>query len=373
MSSQPNAVPPIEPTPAYTNPQTINTNSNFENPNNIGTNPPMSFEPEKTPIKSKQKKIIFIVIILVVLAGVGFGTYYVLNYTNILNKNNNTIDIKTKNIEINVGDNVPDKIEDLAVITNTQPSNCSFDTSGVDKTKVGVYEYTVTCGSLSNTGKITVVDNAKLNIKLETLYKAKGETFTASDFIKDNSDVKLEFVDSSEIEKFLADGPGTYAVKLKATVDNDTTEVEGKLVVLEYPLKGFLTCTGEAKTIENSKATEAVGDMFTIINGDTVKNGYGKVAYEVHIFDYQNASDEFAQLITKYNNEGTLTINNVTGDIVINEANKTITIKNEIKNEDIIQKYGESNVKDYNTIRDYFNKLNTQNPGSYTCKYEKSN
>ena len=113
--------------------------------------------------------------------------------------------------------------------------------------------------------------------------------------------------------------------------------------------------------------------MFTIINGDTVKNGYGKVAYEVHIFDYQNASDEFAQLITKYNNEGTLTINNVTGDIVINEANKTITIKNEIKNEDIIQKYGESNVKDYNTIRDYFNKLNTQNPGSYTCKYEKSN
>lgn len=373
---QPNVAPPIEPTPAYTNPQTINPNptSGFENPNTIGTNPPMSFEPEKTPIKNKQKKIIFIVIILVVLAGVGFGTYYVLNYTNLLNKNTNPIDIKTKNIEINVGDSIPDKIEDLAVISNIEPSSCSFDTSEVDNSKAGVYEYTVSCNSLSNTGKITVIDNSKLDIELETIYKAKGETFTASEFVKNNNDVKLEFVDSSEIEEYLAGGPGTYSIKLKATVDNQSKEIEGKLVVLEYPLKGFYTCTGSAQTIENSKATETIGNKFVIVNGGSVVNGYGKVAYEVHTFNFSNATSEFAELITKYNNEGTLTINNVTGEVNIDEENKNIVITKELKNEDVVKKYGETNVKDYASIRDYYNKLNgSQTNGTYTCKYEKSN
>ena len=376
LPPQPNAVPPIAPTPAYTNPQTINTNPTpgFESSNNIGTNPPMSFEAEKQPIKNKQKKLIFIIIIIVVLAGVGFGTYYVLNYTNLLNNNNATaIDIKTKNIEIAVGDDIPNTLADLAVISGIDASKCTFDTSNVDNTKTGVYEYTVSCNNLSNTGKITVKDSSKLNVALEPVYKAKGETLTASEFSKNNNDIKLEFVDSSEIEKYLTSEPGIYTVKLKATVDNDSKELEGKLIMLEYPIKGFYTCTGSAQTLENSNIKDTVGDMFIIINGGNVVNGYGKVAYEIHTFDFSGAASDYAEMVTKYNNEGTLTINDVTGDVTIDDNNKTITIKKELKNEDVIKKYGEENIKDYASIRDYYNKLNTQNPGSYTCKYEKSN
>lgn len=360
-----NPVPPVAPTPAYTNPQMVNPG--FESPNGIGSNPPLSFEPEKepTPKKKANNKLIFIIIVVVVLAGVGFGTYYVLNYTNILNGGANNVNIKTNDLEVNLGDELSTNINDYASITGTDAKNCSLNTMNVNKSSAGVYEYTITCGEMHKTGKITVVDNSELKVDLNTVYKTKGENLEAMEFAKEGSDVKLEFVDSSEVEKYLSGNAGTYKVKLKATEDSKSSEVEGKLIVLENELKGFLTCTSTPQDITDLSAKMTVGERFAIVT-DGTNNIFGNFAQEVHTFDFSEGdASQYDELLEKYNNGEDIELNNITGEVSFND-NKTITITNDKSVDELNTSYGADNLKTYSSIRTYF----TTNL-KYECKFSK--
>ena len=116
--------PPFEAPPAYTNPQTIEpVTNNYEPQGSIGMTPPVSLEAEKKP-KKEPNKTLFIVIVLIALAAVGLGTYYVLNYTDLFAKKEE-ITIETKNIEINIGEALPESITEYATITGTIVSNCN--------------------------------------------------------------------------------------------------------------------------------------------------------------------------------------------------------------------------------------------------------
>lgn len=364
-----NSVPPAAPQPAYTNPQAINQNT-------IGTTPPISYEPEKKPKMKKNNKILFIIIIVLVLALVGFGTYYVLNYTDLINKSSSTVTISTKNLEFEMGNALSDNVADYAEINGTSATNCTLDKQNVDITKAGVYEYTVTCGETQKTGKITIIDNSPLKVTLADVYKVKGENLEAKEFAEEGSNYNYEFVDNSEVEKYLSSNPGTYTIKIRVT-DNNTNknaEVDGNLIILSNPLKGFLTCSSKEQNVENSNAKMIVNERFAILDGSTVANAYGNVTYEIYQFTYTD-DEEFQNLLNAYNTTGTVSINNITGKTVVDETNKTITITNLRKNEDVIAEYGADNLQNYTTIKKYFSgdtATNTQGLG-YECNYEKSN
>lgn len=354
----------VEPTPAYTNPQTINPAPmpGFESSDTIGTQPPISLEPEKQP-KKKTNKVLFIIIILILLAGVGFGTYYVLNYTDLLSKAEQ-ISIVTNDLEINMGDPLSTNISDYATITGTDSKNCSLNTMDVDNKKEGTYEFKITCGETIKTGTIKVVDNSVLEVETQKVYKAKGETLEANEFIKDaNSALTYQFVDETSINSLLNGEAGTYTVKIRVTSKNNKSiEVDATLVIMQYAIKGYLVCSTNEQNIENSNASMTVSEKFAIVNDGN--NGYGKIAEEIHTFKFTDET-EYSNLLATYKTENKITINNITGSTTFDDTTLTITIANEKENDKVVSEYGEVNLQNYSTIKTHFEKTL-----GYKCVYE---
>jgi hypothetical protein len=329
----------------------------------IGTNPPISLEASKEP-KKKGNKTAFVVIIIILLVGVGLGTYYVLNYTDLLIKRE-SITVTTNNLTFNVGDELPDSISEYATISGTSASNCTFDISKVDVSTEGTYSYTVTCSNTEKQGVITIVDNALLAVITKTVYTVKGSTVKAKDFVKDPSDkITYSFVNEDEVKTALSGDLGTYTVKIKAVSNSKEVEVEAKLVLLSYKIKGYAVCSSKEQQITNAIMIES---KKLAIADDGGSNAYGKVAFNVYKFKYSDET-EYAKVVADYNEKGTITINSVTGDAEFDDATLTVTITKEIGNTELYGEYGEANMKDYVSIRSYFtDKL------EYTCVYEKAN
>lgn len=358
----------IEPMPSFTNPQTINPGPmpGFENPNSIGTTPPISLEPEKNP-KKKSNKLLFILIVLVVLAAVGFGTFYVLSYTNILNNNASQIKIETKDLEVNVDDRLSANISDYATITGTAASNCSVNTLSVDITKIGTYEYTILCGETKKTGTIRVVDNAELEVAIKTVYKAKGESLEAKEFAKEeNNNLTFEFIENDEVKNILNRETGTYTVKLRVSnKNNKTVELNANLVIVENPIKGYLTCSTNAQNISDINGTMIVKERFAISSVGTT-NTYGGFAFEIHEFKI-NDETQYNNYIATYKTEKSITINNITGnDVSFDNNTRTITIINELDNDKIKNEYGASTFETYSSLSKYFKETL-----GYSCRYDR--
>lgn len=386
-------VSPTEAPQAYTNPQTINnpqsteTNTQttpnsvpnasdaptpmpiFESSSQIGTTPPISLEPDKKP-KKKTNKLTFILLIVIVLAAIGFGTFYVLKYTNIMNKKPKVI-ISANPLEFSIGETLPEEIDVYANVTGTALSNCTKDLSKVNTSVAGVYEYTIKCGSSEKTGSITILDNAELVVAVKTVYKVKGETLEAKEFAKeDKTNITYEFVNQTDVDNALKGEAGTYTLKVKATDinNNKSVEVDVKLVVMEYPIKGTLTCTSKSQNIPNLSGEMIVADRFAIVDDTkTNKNNiYGNVASEVYTFVFSDEA-EYNTYVSTYNNEGTLIINDITGEVTFDNATKTITITRELDNNALKTEYGEATFENYTSIKAYFEETK-----GYTCGYERS-
>lgn len=353
--------PPIENKPienAYTNVNSINPNSVSNN--SIGTNPPISLNSEKTP-KKKGNKTLFVIIVLLLLIGVGLGTYYVLNYTDLLVKKS-SVNISTKNMTLNVGDSISNNVNDFATITGTSSNNCILNTNNIDLTKEGTYKFTVTCSNIVKEGTVTVVDNKPINIETQTVYSIKGEQLEAKMFVKNlDDDLIYEIDNKSEIENV---DLGTYTVKIKASNSSGKeANAEAKLVILEYKVKGYTVCTMAESEIEKAIMTRST-KLAIVEDGN---NSFGNIVLDIYAFKY-NDKEEYDKLVNEYLENKTLTINDITGDVDYNDSTQTIIITKELDAVEIKSTYGD-NVPNHGAIRTYF----TQSLGYQTCTYEKAN
>ena len=348
------------PEPAFTNPQNINPMPGFENSNIIGTPPPANFEPDKQP-KKKTHKFIFIIIVLILLAAVGFGTYYILKYTNILNLNN-SVKIEPKDIEFNIGDVLSDSVQDYANITGTDIKNCSINLNEVRQNidKEGTYKFIVECGETQATGNFVIKDNKEIEVDLLTVVKAKNETVEAKEFIKDEEELTIEFVDESKVQEILQGENGIYDVDLTISNGSKTKDVKGQLVIIDYPVKGYLTCSKEEDK-NNYKLTTY--EKFAISLDSAKVNVYGGFAQEIFSLEFNSESD-YANYVATYKSSNTLTIDDMTGPVAFDNTKKTITFTNILDNEEVYNRYSQDNIKTYRTIIDYFKGQ------KYTCIYE---
>ena len=355
------------PEPAYTNSSSIPTPGSmpgFESSSTIGTTPPLSLEPEGQPQK-KTNKTLFVVIVIIVLAGVGFGTFYVLKYTNLLNNKVAKISIVPKNFELEVGASVPSgNNADYATVTGTDISTCHVDTTKIDTSKAGEYEFVITCGETHRTGKVTVVES--LNITLKQVVKSINETLEPSEFVENADGLTITFVDEETVKANLQ-AKGTYKIKLNVKNSaGQEKEVEGELVVNEYTVKGYLVCSTVPQNVSSINAQKVTSERFAIadING-TNSNDFADIAYEEVTYTYTNDVD-YQNLKTKYQTDKTITIEDLSGEASFDDTNKSITFSKSVERSELETKYGQDNIAKYSTLRSYFEGQ------SYTCVYRKA-
>ena len=355
------------PEPAYTNPNTINPGGSmpgFESSSTIGTTPPLSLEPEVQPQK-KTNKTLFIIIVLVVLVGVGFGTFYVLKYTNLVNKKVAKVSIVPKNIEVYLGAELPQNNNEYATVTGTDISSCTVDKTKVDTSKVGEYKYTITCGETHREGTVTVTEGGELTVELKQVVKKINDPLEAKEFAVDSTDLTFEFVEEETVKANLGTA-GTYPVKLKVTDKySRTKEVEGELVVVEYSIKGYLICSKEEDMAAiGAKKTTAERFAIADING-TNSNDFANMAYEDATFTY-TSDVNYQNLKTKYNTDKTVTIDTYSGAATFDDNAKSITFSKDLVISELENTIGKDNLAKYGTIRSYY-----EGQG-YSCIYRKA-
>lgn len=353
--------------PAYTNPQTITPMPGFENSSVIGTTPPVSLENENQPKKkNKNNKTLFVIIIIIVLFGIGFGTYYILKYTDILAKKPK-VEITMKNVEVNIGDSLSTDINVYASVNGTDIKNCVLkNITDVDTSSEGNYSIMVSCGEVSKSGVVKVVDNRELSVVTKKVYKVKGETIDVKEFIVDeNDEYTYEFVDKEKVEGYLNGEFGNHVVKIKVTNGAKIKEVETELYVLEHGIRGYLLCKSKEQNLKDSSTKKQEEQRLSIANDEN--NSFGNVASVVYTFKFADET-EYANYLAKYKTDGVITIDNISGNTKFDDENLTIVINNDRNSEEVINEYGNNNMRNYGTMRAYFEKTL-----GYSCTYKVGN
>ena len=127
--------------------------TNFGTPNmvnptkveNIGVVPPSDGNEKK---KKPMNKFLFILLIVVLIAGVAFGVYYFLN----ISKNN--VKLTTKEITIGIGEAVPDDVKSYTTSISGNTNLCSVNIRNVNPLAIGEYPVTITCNNKTYETKV---------------------------------------------------------------------------------------------------------------------------------------------------------------------------------------------------------------------------
>ncbi len=356
-----------------------NANNNYsseffgiENPNNTmnyqtPSKPNNKFDIKTffTEIINDKNKLVFIAIVIIAILAVGIGTYIILKVTRSAGSRN--VDITLNNLEVYVGDTLPGR-SSFATVKGMNIENCKFDLSKINTTRAGTYEFTVTCGSVSKTGNVKVLDNHQLENSLVDVIKVKNQKLTVDEFLKSPSpNYTYKFTDKDAVQQDLRN-VGEYEVSITATnTENKSFEIKGKLYVVNYEIKGYLTCSNKAQTVPNSSATYVVSNRFGIsYNKDQNSNIYSGLGFEIYTFTFSDQV-EYSSYVKTYNTSGSVVVNNVTSDnITFDDVNRQISITSKLNNIDLYNKYGENIFNKYSTLRTYYTKtLNND------CTYSK--
>ena len=290
-------------------------NNNFGMMGGVPTPPPMPEEPKKDS-KKKINMPLLIVLAVVLVAAIGFGVYYFL----VLSKPSVPAPtIKPKFTEVELGTEIGETPADYVSVTGVALSTCTLDTN-LDSMTVGTYEFTVTCGNLSQTGTVKVEDTKAPTVTTKNLVVAPDVEVMPEDFVasyNDYSEVTFEFeeeVDTSTV--------GEYKVSIIASDEYDNTNtIEATLTVSEDAPVEYLYCTREEET--EQKAIAIAGYRFGITNDGSIYEGTEKIiAYKFEDEEGYNAA------VTEIDEDGSLDGYEANISMDADALTITITIEN---------------------------------------------
>ena len=348
-----NAPQPIPGTaPAATNPTVANSNG-FVEPSkveNIGTQPPQE-EKKQKPIN----KILFVILILALMAGVAYGVYYYLRL-------GNNIKVNPKTVTVAMNEPLSSNVSDYATVKGTAAKNCSVITNEVDNTKIGSYKYTIKCGNKEYTGTIKIVEpkiepnsNSDLTVTLKDVKVTVGESVTVDEFIVADScnkeNCQFAFTNETGVTGNLQ-SPGTYTVAIDASADDtESTTIYANLIVLSSEYKLFAVC---AKTDNNAEITDRIA--FNTVNE------FNDTAYRIYKYTFDTENDYNAVASNKLSR---ITYNDITGNASYNDEEKTVSIFVNLDKATLTSEYGSEFPSAYNEITSYYKDK------GYTCILEK--
>ena len=178
-----------------------NPQTNIPNPNNnigmmggVPVPPPIPEEPKN---KGKKKLIntpLLIILIVVLIAAIGYGVYYFLTTSK---SSSNQVTVTPTLSELELGSEIGIDAAFYGRITpSSAASSCTVDTD-LDTSKVGTYEYTITCnGKTTEPHTVEVKDTTAPKVEVKEVIVLPGTTVEADDFIEsatDESDVTFAF------------------------------------------------------------------------------------------------------------------------------------------------------------------------------------
>ncbi len=363
-----NDVPPVEPvTPVapvnYDVPETINNFNATPFLNEIGTVPPIPNVPVNNNLgdinnnnnipkkKGGMNKILFVLIITLALTAVGVGVYIFLN----LNNQSKKVSVAVKNVQIELGGEVSNKLEDYATFTNISSSVCTLDTTKITDTSVldATYDFTITCNGLTYNGKAKIVDSVNPEVVSDTVTISVNEEVNAEDFIsecKDASNCTYKFKDESQVRNYIKKA-GTYddIIILVSDAANNTIEVKVTLIV-EEGASLFISCS--------KNGSEEI-TKFVLDNETNQFNG--QVLREI---SFKLSEEDYFKFKTENNNKVTVTYEGITGTAIYDDDNYVLTISKELSTTEIENEFGKDLPKTFSGLRKQINSM------GYSCSLE---
>ena len=297
-----------------------NPQTNIPNPNNnigmmggVPVPPPIPEEPKN---KGKKKLIntpLLIILIVVLIAAIGYGVYYFLTTSK---SSSNQVTVTPTLSELELGSEIGIDAAFYGRITpSSAASSCTVDTD-LDTSKVGTYEYTITCnGKTTEPHTVEVKDTTAPKVEVKEVIVLPGTTVEADDFIEsatDESDVTFAF--EEEIDTSVE---GEYDVNIIASDEyENTTTVVGHLVVDANAPQVFMYCNRDETT--QQPATAYSEYRFGIDNQGLFYNGQKTISYE---FDNE---DDYSQAVQAIESNGSL--DGYEGRIFMDDDSYLITI-----------------------------------------------
>lgn len=217
-------------------------------PNMLGAVPTPPVMGPSTGKQKKEKKplsktTILLMAVLLILV-IGCGVYFVLNGSK---ASVSKVSITANDMFLDLGKPLSTQVSDYGTVQGYDIKNCTLDTSKVDLTKMGSYEYKITCGSTEKTGTIVLQDNVAPEVTLREVNVIPGATVSLEDFIvtcDDFTACSYELADSSQTLESLTETEGTYQIEILVSDEYENQKkVTATLVVsLNAPVK-FMYCT----------------------------------------------------------------------------------------------------------------------------------
>lgn len=274
----------------------------------VPTPPPLPPEDTKKKKKKGNNKAALIILIVVLIAGVGFGLYYVL----VMSKETTSASVRiTPTLtEVERGLAVELIASNFATVTNYDINSCTVETD-LDTLTVGTYQYTVSCGNETASQTVTVTDTSAPFATVREVIVSPGEEVTPQDFIygidEDIANCTFAFVNPVDTS---AVGTQEVEITISDEYENETT-VTGTLTVADNAPQTYLYCASDDTTTEKSYrfAIDASGNLYNAKNLVT--------------YTYEDEA-AYSSAIREYRANGSL--NNTTGIATFDSYNLQITI-----------------------------------------------
>ena len=293
-------------------------------PTNIGVVPPSNDNKKQ---KKPMNKFIFIIFIIVLMAGVAYGVYF------FLNKSNNTVKLTTKELTIGIGEIVPDDVKSYTTSITGNSSICSVDNKDVDSSQIGEYKVTIKCNDKTYETKVIVADKEAPKVSLNVVFRQVGTSVNVESFVKsctDPSNCKTTFKNPDEINKYLETPGGPYKVEILAEDDNQNQATyTTDFYVTNEDIFLYLDCSSSETEVLNYNAKKVIEDIFPIARTEFA---FLNVARRDYVYKF-NDEKEYQQIIG--NKDNTITFDNVTGLAIYDDTNKTLTISTDLQMEQL--------------------------------------
>ena len=288
--------------------------------------------PELDPnVKSKKsKKGLLAILLLLVIGGLGFGAYYLINVKGILNSESVTV----KEVTAEKGEALSVNIEDYATFKNITSSNCALDTTKVNISELGTYDFVITCGDKKYTGKVNVKDTKAPVISVKTWIATAGTALTPDMFVN-GSDEEATYQFASDEDQQALQSAGLKTIKINATdalSNSKTYAIPVVITSYEYSIgiAGKKNVTGD-----NMDATIMEKDVILYSSNAGMVNDTSYTAYIIKF----NEEATYKSIAKSYDGSGTFTYETFTGVPVFYNNENTIVLVKDINTELIKEDY----------------------------------
>ena len=282
----------------------------------IGSTPELN--PKEKSKKTDYKKTFLFCLLIILIAALGGGAYYLINIKGIFNSKG----VETKDLTVEIDDKLSTVIDDYGTFKNTSATNCILDTTKVDTSKAGKYTYTIKCGNDSYEGTITVKDNQAPIVAFKLYQSLAGVPVNANSFLAKEltSGEKISFVSEDKVkEDIQTAGLKILPIKASDEAGNEQT-FYAPYVALTDPIRVALVAN---KINPDDKSNERI---FVFCNSNLTC----EASFKAQIIKL-DSKDAFKEIYKTYKGEEVFTVNNYSGVPLFFEDSLTIAIITELK------------------------------------------